>query len=73
MTIYTQSESHNPDSNQADYVGANGVCPAQPGLARSDSGLGLGYLASYLGLGLGLKLEQGVHHIPTNAGHHIQK
>ena len=32
----TKSESYNPDSKQADCVGANTVCPAQPGLAKAD-------------------------------------
>ncbi len=33
---YAKSESYNPDSKQAARVGANGVCPAQPGLAKAD-------------------------------------
>jgi hypothetical protein len=35
--VYIKSESHNPDSQQAAPVGANGVCPAQPGVAKADS------------------------------------
>ena len=32
----TKSESPIPDSKQADCVGENGVCPAQPGLAKAE-------------------------------------
>ena len=37
LLSYTKSESYNPDSQQADCFGANGVCPAHPGLAKTDS------------------------------------
>jgi len=38
---HTKSESYNPDSKQAACVGANGVFPAQPGLAKADLVLGV--------------------------------
>ena len=37
LAIQTKSASYNPDSKRAAGVGANGVCPAQPGLAKADA------------------------------------
>lgn len=38
---YAKSESHNPGSEQAAWVGANATCLAQPGAVKTDSGLSL--------------------------------